>query len=214
MTSATIERLASLSGVAFLVLLVSAFMAHAAIGAVDGEPAEAWGRVIEANGHMAQLSGYLHGLAGLSLAVFTWTLLGAATGRVGAWGRFAGLAWAASFLLGGAVIFAAAELASYQQHPEGAKTALALGHLLYANPLAALLGGAFALAVGLARPAWMPAWFRPWSLALGGLGMAVTLLGGVGGIGLVGMAPLALWLLVAAVLAPWRAWRSRAATAD
>lgn len=95
-----------------------------------------------------------------------------------------------------------------QEHPEGARTALVLGHLLYANPIAAFLGGAFVLAVGLARAGW-PAWFRALSLGAGGLALAATILGSVGGIGPVGMGPLALWLVVASVLAPWHGFRAR-----
>lgn len=77
-----------------------------------------------------------------------------------------------SFVLGGAVIFASVEAATYQQDPEAGKTLLILGHLLYANHIAALMGGAFAFACGLATLAGFPAWFRPLSQGLGGLAMA------------------------------------------
>lgn len=211
MSSPLPERLAALGGVLFVLTLVAAFAAYAAVGTVDGEPAAAWGEALKRNAGWAQLSGYLHALAGLFLAAFAWALTGLpGRGREGvprAWGRFAGLAWASSFVAGGAVIFASAELANYQAHPEGAKTALVLGHLMYANPIAALLAGAFAAAAGMAGPAALPAWFRPFSVALGGLAMLVTLLGSVGGIGLLGMAPVALWLLAAAVVVPWALWR-------
>ncbi len=127
----------------------------AAIGTVDSAPAADWGAALEARGYWAQLSGYLHGLAGVSLAAFVWSIHGLATrqsgrARLAAWGLFAGLAWAASFMAGGIVIFAAAELANYQSHADGAKTVLILGHILYANPISALLVAAFAFSVGRA----------------------------------------------------------------
>jgi hypothetical protein len=205
------EALRHAGGLLALALLAAAVASLAALGVEDGSPAAAYGAALDARGHLAQLSGFLHALAGLSLASFAWTLasLPPRAGRAfPAWGRFAGLAWAASFIAGGVVLFAAAEMAGHHEHPEGAKTALLLGHLLYANPIAALLGGALAVAVGhAASPAW-PAWFPRLSLVLGSATAAATLLGAVGGIGLVSLGPLALWTLAAALLAPWRAARS------
>lgn len=202
------ERLAPFGGLAFLILMAGAFVSLAAVGAEDGEPAEAWQTALVANARWAQLSGYLHGLAGLALAAFVWALGRAAAlrpgGRLAPWGRYAGHAWAASFLMGGVVLFASAELAGYQNHAEGAKTAATLGHLIYANPIAGLAAAGFVLAVGLSRPPMLPAWFRPLSVAAGGLALAATTLGSVGGIGMVGFGPVMLWLVTAAVLVPWR----------
>lgn len=182
----------------------------AQVGTMDGAPAAAWGEALAKNGRWAQLSGFLHALAGLSLASFAWSLHQVASRGpergIAPWGLFAGLAWAMSLVLGGALIFSSVETAGYQQHPDGAKTSLILGHLLYANPIAALLGGAFASACGVATfPAW-PGWFRPFSKAVGGLTLGVTVLGSVGGIGLLAMGPLALWLLVTSAVAAWRSF--------
>lgn len=206
-------RLASLSGLAALALLVGAVAAYAAVGTVDGAPAAAWADALKERGRFAQGSGYLHALAGLCVAAFAWTLHGASSRNGGpglpAWARFAAFAWSGLFVLAGTALFASVELADYQAHPEGAKTALVLGHLLYANPIAGLLGAGFALGVGVAvLPGW-PAWFRPFSLGAGGLGAAVTLLGGIGGIGLLGLGPVAVWFLAASAVAPWQAWRAK-----
>lgn len=205
MRSSFPSRVAPFTGILFGSLLVGAFATLALVGTEDGAPASAWGAALAANGHWAQLSGFLHGLAGLALAAFAGVLHSRAPRGLAPWGRFAAFAWAASFLIAGAAIFASAEMANYQKHAEGAKTALILGHLLYANPIAGFLGGLFALSAGFARIENFPAWYPRFSLATGGLGVAATLLGSVGGIGLIGMGPLALWFLVTAVVAPVRA---------
>lgn len=202
-----LPRIASLGGAAFLVLLLAGIASLAAVGTVDGEPAAQWSEALRARGHWAQLAGFLHALAGLALAAFAWRLTRAPEAGpardAATWARFAGVAWGATFVVGGAVLFSATELAGHHAHPEGAKTALVMGHLLYANPIAALLGGAFALGVGLSRPAYLPSWAPRASIVLGAIGMGVTLLGSFGGIGMLGAGPIALWLVGAALLVPW-----------
>ena len=94
------------------------------------------------------------------------------------------------------------ETAGYQAHPAGAKTLLVMGHLLYANPITAFLGGAFAFSCGLAPTPWLSRWLRPVSLVAGVMGMVTSVAGTIVGIGLIGMGPVAVWLLLASLALP------------
>lgn len=197
------------SGFAFLAFMAAGIGTLSMVGFTDGEPAESWRAAIETNAPWAGMGAFLFALAGLALAGFTYALdllvsRGDGPG-LSPWGRYAGYAWSAIFVASGAIASASVEMAGYQHYAEGAKTALILG-FLWLTPIAALLGGALALSVGLAASrAGLPAWFRVASLAAGALTIAATPIGAAGWVGNVALGPLAAWIVIASISVPWLA---------